>query len=336
VPVISFEGDSRRESQLSRLVYEHLRMALPSELGFYLSQIESTHALVIHCHFGTDARFFLGALRDLGASIFVSYYGYDVSSFVRSFLGLGRFYLAPLWGHSVTHLAMTPQMAVVLASLGAPPDRIRIHHHGIDTAFWEKGARSGDGNRPCILQVGSLHKKKGQDDLLKAFALVRRKQPQARLRLVGQGPQERYLRRLAVLLGIEDAVTFVGHLPHGTKLRQEYANATVFCHPSCTAPDGDKEGLPGTILEAMACGLAVVSTLHAGIPYAVRDGKTGWLVREGDIRSLAAALDDALSNGPRRVARGSAARSLVEREFDVRVQAQRLESLYDEAVSGQA
>jgi colanic acid/amylovoran biosynthesis glycosyltransferase len=318
---------------LQRLAYQYVKIAWPSEIRFYQQQLNDARAQVVHCHFGTDARYFLAAMKSSRVPVFISYYGYDVSSFVHAYWGLGRRYLASLWRLPALHLAMTPAMATDLEALGAPTDRIRVHHHGVDTAFWGVDGKPGYPYRPYVLQVGSLQKKKGHEDLIRAFALVHRAFPEVDLRLVGSGPQESTLRGLVRELGVEARVAFVGRLPHGEALRAEYSNALLFCHPSRTAPDGDREGLPGTILEAMASGRAVVATRHAGIPFAVRDAETGWLVEEGDVQSLAIALEDALGSAQRRAVFGAAGQALVRAEFDVQVQAGRLEGLYDEAVA---
>ena len=169
---------------------------------------------------------------------------------------------------------------------------------------------------------------------MRAFARIAASHPDVDLHFVGSGPQGEFLQALVAELGLVGRVRFVGFLSHGDDLRREYTGALLFCHPSKTGPDGDKEGLPCTILEAMSCGLAVVSTRHAGIPTAVVDGQTGLLVEERDITSLAEALDAMLGDDALRTACGQAGRLLVTREFDVRVQGRRLETIYDEAVAG--
>jgi colanic acid/amylovoran biosynthesis glycosyltransferase len=330
IPIASFEESGRPEGALQRLAYEKLRLPLGSEIDFYVRACRSKDARILHCHFGTDARYFLAATKRVAAPVFISYYGYDVSSFVRGRLGIGRGYLSPLWATSAIHLAMTPQMASTLEALGAPSQRVRVHHHGIDTSFWGSPGRRDPAQPPRILQVASLDRKKGQDDLITAFTHVRERHPDATVRIVGDGPELPRLQRLVFERGLGDSVIFLGHLAHGPQLVDEYVNATVFCHPSKTAPDGDMEGLPGTILEAMATGLAVIATRHAGIPFAVREGRTGWLVDEGDIPALAQALDCALTDAGRREALGVAAQALVRKEFNVRTQATRLEDLYEQ------
>jgi glycosyltransferase involved in cell wall biosynthesis len=125
----------------------------------------------------------------------------------------------------------------------------------------------------------------------------------------------------------------LGHVPHGDALLREYEEADVFVHPSRKTGDGSVEGLPSTILEAMACGLPVVSTQHGGIPYAVTKD-VGALVAEREPTSLAREIVGLLQNDARARAMGSAGRERVAAHFNLKRQVSRLEDMYDEVVSG--
>ena len=102
--------------------------------------------------------------------------------------------------------------------------------------------------------------------------------------LVGSGPLEASIRARATDLGLD--ATFLGAQPPAV-IRRCLTESALFVSPSKTAPDGDAEGLPTTILEAAALGLPTVSTWHSGIPEAVVDGETGLLCDEGDRSALA-------------------------------------------------
>jgi colanic acid/amylovoran biosynthesis glycosyltransferase len=153
--------------------------------------------------------------------------------------------------------------------------------------------------------------------------------PDVSLRLVGTGPLLGDTKELAARLGVASRVTFVGHLPYGDDLLREYEDADVFVHPSRAASSGDQEGLPSTILEAMACGLPIVSTRHAGIPFAVT-ADSGVLVAERDSAGLAEAVVRLLRDGVRARAMGRVGRQRVAADFDLKCQAARLEDIYDE------
>ena len=149
----------------------------------------------------------------------------------------------------------------------------------------------------------------------------------AKLAIIGDGPLRGALERQAQGLG--DRVCFLGTLP-SDEVADWMRRASVLAAPSLTASDGDAEGLPNVVVEAAASGLPVVGTRHSGIPEAVEDGVTGFLVSEGDAGALAARLADLLaSESLRRDMRG-AARRLAERKFNRRMLTERLESIYDE------
>lgn len=319
------------ESGVDRLAYRHLRRSGTGESRWYAKAIMDAGAGVVHAHFGTDGGYILPAARAADVPLVVSWYGYDVSQFPRAFGGLGRAWLRSVLREARFHLAMTPQMARDLLELGAPPSSVRVHHFGIDSAFWGAAAERDTASSPLtILQVGSFVEKKGQSDLIRAFAEVAVSDPECMLRLVGSGPLEATLRSLVRELGLESRVCFVGFVPHGDGLRAEYRAASIYAHPSRTAGDGDKEGLPTTILEAMASGLPVVSTFHAGIPDAVGP-EAGRLVGERDVHGLARALVSLSGDLELRDRMGQAGRARVFADFDLHQQTRRLESLYDEA-----
>jgi colanic acid/amylovoran biosynthesis glycosyltransferase len=226
-------------------------------------------------------------------------------------------------------------MAEELRELGAPASTVRVHHFGVDYDYWSRITANGSDRASAqrILMVASFVEKKGHLDLIRAFADVCGSEPGAMLRLVGSGPLESAARALVQELGLGSQVSFAGFIPHGDRLAAEYRDACVYVHPSRTASDGDQEGLPTTILEAMASGLPIVSTVHAGIPDAV-DPQSGLLLGEGDISGLARALVLLLREPGRRESMGEAGRSRVHADFNLTTQSRRLEFLYDEASAG--
>jgi glycosyltransferase involved in cell wall biosynthesis len=179
-----------------------------------------------------------------------------------------------------------------------------------------------------VLHVARLVEKKGTAYLLEAFAAIREKHPQASLVIVGDGPLRERLTRHAEELALVDRVVWVGAAQHSV-VRSWLRQASVFCLPSCTALNGDSEGLPISLLEANASGVAVVATRHAGIPEAVVDDSTGLLVGERDAAALAEALDALLSSESQRKAFGERARQMTQERFDLFRQTRALEQLYE-------
>jgi colanic acid/amylovoran biosynthesis glycosyltransferase len=198
---------------------------------------------------------------------------------------------------------------------------VRVVHCGIDP---DEIAYQPDGRDPAtMLAVGRLDPIKGYDVLLDACARLAARGVAFRLSIAGDGPErERLLARRAEL-GLDEHVAFEGAQPQ-TWVRAALARATLFVLPSRVAPDGNRDGIPVALMEAMAAGTPVATTEVSGIPELVRDGVEGRVVPPGDAAALAEALEMLLED---RVARGrmaEAARAKVEREFDVRVEAARL------------
>ena len=180
---------------------------------------------------------------------------------------------------------------------------------------------------PVIAAVGRLVEKKGFDDLLEAVALLVGSGREVRLELIGTGPCEAALRAQVERLRLGAVVQLHGALPQG-RVRTVVQSAAVFAAPCVVAGDGNRDGLPTVLLEAMALGTPAVATPVTGIPEVIRDGDTGLLVPEHDPVALAAALGRLLDDAALRVALAGRARSLVEQSFDVHHQAARLRTLF--------
>lgn len=227
-------------------------------------------------------------------------------------------------------LVRSESLAERLRVHGAPSEKIRLHRTGIplaEVAFHQRSAPS-DGAWHC-LQACRLIAKKGLATSLRAFARFSRRWPNATFTIAGEGPQLDPLRSLAAELEIAARVRFVGFIPQ-PELRELEASAHFFLHPSELGPDGDQEGVPNSMLEAMASGLPVVATRHGGIPEAVEDGTCGLLCAEGDFDRLAENLVS-LSESPDRFAQMSrAAAQRIAAEFDLSGQTRRLEAIYSE------
>ena len=329
-PIVYRESD--RVPATEELLYRWARITSTGERRSQVSALVKSGACMVHGHYGTDSSFILGAVASAGLPLVVSHYGYDVSRFPSAYRGLGSIYLRPVWERADFHLAMTPQMADELRDFGVPADRLVVHHHGIDLRTWSTGVGEPS-SVPLVLMVASLVEKKGHETAIQAFADIVNDFPAARLRIVGDGPLRVRIERLAATLGVRERVDFLGYLPHGSELLQEYRRASVFLHPSQTARNGDAEGLPGSILEAMACGLPVVATRHQGIPYAVEDGISGFLVAEGDKDAAAHYLRVLLADSVIAGRLGEAGTRRVRMDFDVRVQGPKREAIYDSVIS---
>jgi len=215
-----------------------------------------------------------------------------------------------------------------LEELGVPVDRTQLHYIGVDTNAFDAQAKDEDQEqRLVVLHVARLVEKKGTAYLLEAFAKIAAQHPRAELVVIGTGPLAGGLEQRAARLGLGARVRWLGAQPHAA-VREWLRRAAVLCLPSCTAANGDSEGLGLVLLEAAASGVPVVATRHGGIPEAVEDGSTGYLVPERDAAALGAALDALLAGDSLRARMGREARQLVRERFDLRRQTDRLEQLY--------
>jgi len=203
--------------------------------------------------------------------------------------------------------------------LALPPDRIRRLYNGIDLAQFNAGAgdRPQAVREPLILAVGRLVEKKGFDVLVRACALLRQQGTAFRCEIVGKGPQEPTLRALITELDLADYIQLVGPKPQD-EIVAAYRRAAVFALPCIVGADGNRDGLPTVLLEAMAMQVPVVSTNLTGTPEIVDDGITGLLVSQHNPPALAAALARLLADPALREQMGSAARAKIVREFDLR------------------
>jgi glycosyltransferase involved in cell wall biosynthesis len=218
-----------------------------------------------------------------------------------------------------------------LSSLAGSHEVVRIYN-GLDLERFSPNGVSVD-EPPLVLAVGRLIEKKGFADLVRACELVRRRGRSFRCSIVGKGPLEGELKALVRELGLEDVVELTGPRPR-EQLLGLYRRASVFAAPCVVGSDGNRDGLPTVLVEAMALGVPVVSTDVTGIPELVEDGRTGLLVPQRDCEALAGALDRILADRQAAQELAAAARQRVEREFDLHVNVAHLRSLLEEAARG--
>lgn len=185
-----------------------------------------------------------------------------------------------------------------------------------------------------ILAVGRLVEKKGFHILIEALLLMQEAGHPVRCRIVGQGEEGENLRHQIAAAGLEGRVTLEGPLPQSQVIELMRRAAVLAC-PCIVGHDGNRDGLPTVLLEAMALGTPCISTDVTGIPELVRDGDTGLCVAEGDPKALADGLTAILSDAELRDRLSRAGRALIEAEFDVGRSAAALRTLFAQAVANE-
>jgi colanic acid/amylovoran biosynthesis glycosyltransferase len=288
------------------------------------------HALVreenvaaLHVIDGRIAPQFLPVAPHFRLPIVTTFLGYDVSAapnnpeYVRA--------LQQLFEKGDLFRVLSRDMARQIRRLGCPDGKIRVIHHGIPLERYPFAPRRAPETGPVIiLTAGRLIPKKGPTDLARAFARLCRDGIDVRLRIAGDGPLRPAMEAILSDAGCRDRADFLGRVEPG-QLAEEMRQAHLFCLPSRVGPDGDSEGIPN-VKEAMAIGLPVVSTDHAGIPELVEEGVCGYLVPEGDVTGLSDRLRCLIHRPEQWAAMGRAGRARVEAEYSLASVARQLEA----------
>jgi len=283
---------------------------------------------VIHAHWGTYPSTAAWALaRALGKPFGFTTHAHDI--FVHDHL------LAEKIAAAAVPVTISRFNVEWLATHATPDARARLSvvHCGVDLAalpFRAEGREPG-----TILAVGRLDAIKGFDVLVEAVALLARQGRRVRCRIIGAGPREADLRARVERLGLGAAFELAGARPE-PEVRAALAAASVFVLPSVVTPSGDRDGIPVSLMEAMAAGTPVVSTRVSGIPELVEDEREGLLVPERDAPALAEALARLLDDPALGARLAEAARAKVEREFDAAREAGKLLDLFVDLFAARA
>lgn len=201
-----------------------------------------------------------------------------------------------------------------LASV-APRARVHRMYHGIDQSQFHPSRRRLASTVPLIVSVGRLREKKGLDVLVAACGLLRDAGQDFRCEIVGYGPEQAALQAQIDRYALGDRIRLVGKLAR-EQVIERYSRATVYVQPARIAADGDRDGIPNVLLEAMAMGVPVIASRVSGIPELVADGHNGVLVEPDDAQALARAVARLLSQPAACADLACRARQTVEQGFD--------------------
>lgn len=293
---------------------------------------------LIHAHFGPDGAYAMAIAAELSIPFCVTFHGYDITIDRSQIIQTRR----PLYYQLIWHekelqqqasafIAVSDFIRQQLLEKGYPASKIIQHYIGVDTEKFSPIQEKP--KERYIFCVGRHTEKKGIDVLLRAFSKIASKYTDVVLIQVGKGGLTPKLQALTSSLGINNQVRFLGEQPH-EKVLKLMQGAEIFVLPSHRAKDGDCEALGIVFNEASACGIPIVSTWHGGIPEAVLDGETGFLVPEKDDAALAEKLDLLLADRALGQKMGQRGREFVCEFFNIEKQTAKLETIYDSIVHG--
>jgi colanic acid/amylovoran biosynthesis glycosyltransferase len=289
---------------------------------------------IVHCHFGPNG-ILATALRDTGVlegPIVTTFHAYDLTKYLAR---RGAHLYDRLLARGDLFLVVSTRWRERLRELGCPEDKIRVHHMGVACQRLSTlPKRRPDFGTPRLLSVGRLVEKKGFPYGVRAVAELMRSGRRCEYTIVGDGPLRAELERLIRQLGVANAVRLAGRRGQ-TDVLGYLRTSDILLAPSVTASDGDQEGIPVVLMEAMATGLPVISTYHSGIPELVADGRSGYLVNERDVTGLTDRLAALLDNPQQRQAMGHIGRRIVERDFNIDTLNDRLVATFERLAAKQ-
>jgi glycosyltransferase involved in cell wall biosynthesis len=311
--VLFFSGPRRYLSALVLALRhgENSKVKTFLHAGSLAAQAREANVSHFHAHFASEpASVAELAHRLTGITFSISAHAKDI--YLSSAAALRRKLHAAAF--TVTCTEYNRRHLSMVAGAGA---RVLRMYHGIDTAHFHTPSKALDSPRvepPLILSVGRLREKKGFPTLLAACQQLAASGVRFQCQIVGYGPDAAALQSRIESLGLRDFVKLAGKLTHD-QLIERYRAATLFVLPCQIAADGDRDGIPNVLLEAMSMQLPVVSTDVSGIPEVVHHEHNGLLIAPEDPAALAAAINRLLADAKLRAQLGATARQTVRAQF---------------------
>ncbi|WP_447964776.1 glycosyltransferase [Nitrospira sp. Ecomares 2.1] len=281
---------------------------------------------IIHCQFGTygPQGLYLKQVVAETAKVVTSFRGFDATKSVQAHPDLYQ----TLFREGDLFLPVSHSLKRLIIQLGCDEDKIVVLPSGINChtlPFSPKTLKRGEPVR--VITIARLVEKKGIAYAIHAIETLVKSGKFIQYFIIGDGELRGDLERLIGEKDLTKYVQFLGWKSHEEVIRL-LQGSHILMAPSVTARDGDQEGIPNAIKEAMALGLPVIGTQHSGIPEIVENGVSGFLVQERNAEALADRLSFLIDNSEKWADMGRAGRVRVETDYDVKILNDRLEELY--------
>jgi len=287
---------------------------------------------IICCHFGPYGG--IGTILKgywKNARLVTFFHAFDLTIYPNTH---GKDCYTEQFGKTDLALSINKYWVPRLRELGCNEPKIGVHHMGVDVKkFKPQKRRSSD--RIRILTIGRLTEKKGLEYSIKAVAEAIKQNPEFQIEynIIGGGKLKDRLGKLVKELNMEQNILLLGPKKQ-EQLRKYLYGSDIFVLSSNTAKDGDMEGIPVSLMEAMATGLPVVSTTHSGIAELVDSEVNGLLVPPKDLKGLADSISTLVKSPKKRVKFGREARKKIEMEFNCQKQVTKLENAFEKLIQG--
>ena len=320
----------------NRFIKDHLGFLHRFFYRRFIHKLKTMNFGLLHAHFGTDAVRVAGVAEDLNIPLVVTLHGTDINVYreIWESGAMGKRHVN--YPNELLEIALNDRVHFVAVSyalknraieFGIPSEKVTVCYIGVDTERFTAHRQTAE-NRD-ILFVGRMIENKGVKILINAFAKVHSIIPQAKLLLIGDGPEMQSCMQLAQSLMLP--VVFLGKLP-ANKVAEYLNQSRVFCLPSYTIESGASEGLGMVILEAQACGIPVVTSARGGATEAIVDGKTGFAFPEKDEEKLSQYLVKLLQDDLLVERMSINAVAHVRQKFDINRCVEQLECIYDSLI----
>jgi len=288
---------------------------------------------VVHSHFGSNGNLalYLKNMRAFEAKIITTFHGHDLTLHIAT---RGHDIYDNLFKKGDLFMPISQVFKDRLIKLGCDERKIVLHRVGVDTnRFCYFPRKWKTDSKIRLVTIARLVEIKGVEYGIQAVANVLKKYKDIEYRIAGDGPLRNNLERLIEELEVGDNITLLGW-QNQEEVRELLRDTDILLAPSVTGRDGNQEGIPVVLMEAMAQGIPVITTRHSGIPELVQDGESGFLVPERDAGALQEKLEYLIKHPETWSEMGRKGRSYVEEHYDLNKQNDRLVEIYQQLQAG--